>query len=109
MTNTSDHKIPVFRAKSPDGDQGGWVYEAKIHNQKGAEPPETEAYPLMRDGIKGGGGRKLDPGDSLKDRVNISKLFDLSKPGKYTIQLRRLDPEKQVMIDSNQVVVKVRR
>jgi hypothetical protein len=51
----------------------------------------------------------LPPGKSFEDNINISRLYDLSQPGKYRIQLERGYPRggKRSGIKSNLIVVTV--
>jgi len=60
-------------------------------------------------GVGGSGGYlRLHPGKTLVHRVNVSKLYDLSRPGLYTIQFRRLDEESKTLVKSNSAKVRVK-
>ncbi len=106
MENKTDHDLRVYRALSGDMDQGGWVYVVDVRDDKGAAPPRTQYARSI--GAGGSGGYlPLDPGKTLTDRVSVSKLYDLSRPGKYAIQFRRVDEESKTFVKSNKITVTV--
>jgi hypothetical protein len=52
----------------------------------------------------------LKPGESLEENVDISKLFDISYPGEYEVQLSRHisdDPKKET-VESNKITIIVK-
>ena len=49
----------------------------------------------------------LNPGESLKDSISISKMYDMTKPGKYQVQVQRTDPESKVIVKSNTIGITV--
>jgi hypothetical protein len=51
--------------------------------------------------------RKLGPGESLTETEPIGRLFDMSSPGKYVIQVSRRVPEAGVVVKSNKITVSV--
>ena len=55
-----------------------------------------------------GGSTKMKPWETMTDRVNVSKLYDLTQPGRYTIQFQRLDPETKTFVKSNEITVTLR-
>jgi hypothetical protein len=67
--------------------------------------PEDEREPEII--VASGGDGPLEPGKTLTDHVNVSDLYDLSGPGKYTIQFERFDPETKTSVASNKIVVTV--
>ena len=113
IENKSNHDVRVYRAISSDMDQGGWVYTVDVRDNKGVASPETRFYRIVQDRDpdvtmkKSGGSTKLKPGETMTDRVNVSKLYDLNQPGKYTIQFQRLDPETKTFVKSNEITVTV--
>lgn len=46
-------------------------------------------------------------GKSANASVNLSKIFDLSKPGKYTIETHQKDPENNAIVFSNTVTITI--
>ncbi len=120
LGNQSDHEIPVYKAWSDDADQGGWVYKVEVQDDKGTTVPETTFYRhrqghlTAEEDAKGGvmvmrSGSLifLKPGKTITDKVNVSKLSDLSRPGKYRIQFQRFDPESKTFVKSNAIAVAV--
>ena len=120
LENTSNHDISVYRDNSPD--QGGLVYKADVRDEDGKTAVETEFGRAVQGHdtleqvsrkpyviVGSGGDQNLAPGKEIKDRINVSKLYDLHQPGKYTIQLERFDLETKSFIKSNKITVTVRR
>lgn len=118
MKNESEHNISVYTENTSD--QGGFVYKADVWDEKGSTAPETKfgrsiqghdtPEELRREPyiiVTSGGEGSLAPGQTIIDQVNLNKLYDLSRPGKYTIRLRRFDLESNSFVLSNKVTVKV--
>jgi hypothetical protein len=49
----------------------------------------------------------LEPGQSVKQEYPVWDDYDLSKPGKYTIQVSRLDRETNTRVKSNTITITV--
>jgi len=49
----------------------------------------------------------LDPGKSVTNRVNVTQVYDLSRPGKYTIQVKQYDDESKSFVKPNKITVTV--
>jgi hypothetical protein len=49
----------------------------------------------------------LEAGKTLKRQLNASKLYDMTAPGSYTIQVQRRDPETDTMVKSNTITVTI--
>lgn len=47
----------------------------------------------------------LKPGDSLAEEVDISKEFEIKKPGRYTIRAQRWDEESKSMVKAEPLTV----
>jgi hypothetical protein len=108
MTNTSNHSIDCTRVASNGLDK---AYEYELRDKSGAvinaiprKHPEIgepfSAWPCV-----------LKPGESTtKDDALISKLFDLSKPGRYVVQVSRLiagEHKEQGVTKSNSITITV--
>jgi hypothetical protein len=106
--NESDH---VIRADTTAADDpGGWIFRADIQGEQGSNPPKTDFYENINSySVSGSMFRliKLKPGEARTDSVNVSKLYDLSRLGQYTIQLRRRDLEGKRYVKSNEITVTV--
>lgn len=57
----------------------------------------------------GCGGRSatevLKPGESLTEEVDLSKEFDIKKPGKYTVRAERFDEKAKAMVKAEPVTL----
>jgi hypothetical protein len=53
--------------------------------------------------------RTLDPGATMTEQEPVSRMFDMSKPGKYTIQASGpiTDPPEASIVKSNKITVTV--
>ena len=120
MTNKSDRDISIWRE---NGEQGGRVYKVDVHDDTGKTATETklgfvlnghadrsQLSALSLDDLHlgfSGACVVLKSGKTLTDEVNVSRLYDLSKPGKYSIQLSRLDEGSGTFVKSNTLNVAV--
>lgn len=69
------------------------------------EPPADPTHAVIIMGSRGISG--VLPGRSLLEKVVLNKLFDLNQPGKYTIQVEKVDDLSKTVIKSNIVAVTV--
>jgi len=83
-TNTSGQSI-VFRSEPME-----YRYEAVVRDAQGNLVADTEHGREARRPPEqySGGGFPLEPGKTTKDELVISDLYDLSRPGKYSVQVR---------------------
>ena len=109
VKNISNQDIYVYRALSENMDQGGWVYFADVCAEEGDPPPPTLYEFIVARSVGSGGYIKLTPGKSSTDHVNVSKLYDLSRPGKYRIKLQRFDVQTKSLVMSDGITVTVTR
>jgi len=108
VTNISNSKIALGRSMD---DRGEFEFAIDVHNDKGTVPPLTEygrgvikhEIPVM---VPYGGYSNLQPGETFKSELIVTKLFELS-PGKYTVQLERTEESTLRIIKSNSVSVTV--
>jgi hypothetical protein len=49
----------------------------------------------------------LKPGESDRHTVDLNDYYDMTKPGSYTVKVRRPDPESQAETKSNVIAVTV--
>jgi hypothetical protein len=113
VVNKSNHDISVSSTK----DHAGYEYPIDVWDEKGATAPETKfgraqnGHETAEDAneitVFDVGHGTLNPGKALSDRVNVSLLYDLSHPGKYTIQFKRYDEESKSIVRSNKITVTV--
>jgi hypothetical protein len=114
LTNTSNQQIFVRREKRDDKAEFSYSFdvrdeagkpapEAKYKRALKGEQPEGETTVV----VSAPGLVPIDPGQSLDEEVIVSKLFDLSVPGKYVIHAERLDDTSNVSVNSNVVTITV--
>jgi hypothetical protein len=113
-TNTSDREVVYYET-------GPWHYNIYVRDATGAYAPDTPEglgkHPWSPRRTGGGGvfsgpsfrfRLAIGPGKKQEDEVDVTKEYDLSKPGKYTVQLERPDPEnKGQWLRSNTITVTV--
>ena len=120
LTNSSSHNIRVWSHNDSDDDRG---YRVNVRDDTGAFAPDTKrgiarngrgdissltAEELTRYGtVVSGACGVLKSGTSLSYFVTATRLYGLSKPGKYTVQLECLDEESKTYVKSNTVTVTI--
>ena len=103
LENKSDHVLLVFRVLTGvDDDQGGWVYGVVVKDEKAQNPQATG----FKTGHGSGASIPLQSGKRMTDRINICKLYDLSRPGKYRMQVYRYGMGNAMLL-SNTITVTV--
>lgn len=119
LTNISGHDISLWHENAED--QGGWVYKIDIHDERGRIPPETELGRRIRlnttdiadvtpedfVGHRSGASSALGSGKTEIDMLNVSRLYNLTQPVKYTIQVERFDDISKTEVKSNTIVVSI--
>jgi hypothetical protein len=110
LTNTSNREIYIIHEKASDvGEQAGFTLD--VRDAGGMVVPFTRYGQLFfnHEAVTLGAPSPFDlkPGKTLKDEIIVSKLFDLSKPGKYSIQVKRQDDSSTAVVKSNTITVTV--
>ena len=82
------------------------LYRAVSGDRTGKDASEPPPDPLHETLIIGSGvAGQLDPGEKREHLVVLnrknSELFDLRKPGKYTVQVERMDNASKTIVKSN--------
>ena len=49
----------------------------------------------------------VQPGRVVMQTAHLAKLVNLSRPGVYTVQVSRKDPETQEVVESNEITLNV--
>jgi hypothetical protein len=110
--NDSNQILPFGREKPLSMDQGGESFWVDVWNDEGVRPTETTFYrkklghltPEERAEaelrISNASFIILKPGEARTDRIDVGRLYDLRRPGTYTIQV-------QFPIQSNRITVTV--
>jgi len=101
--NVSDHEIEITPrlAGLSRPEQAHFYYVPDVRDEKGNAVSETEFGRRVRKGeafYVGGGSEALGqhynplhPGESRTSKIRLDDLYDLSTPGKYTVQVQFLD------------------
>jgi len=119
--NVSNHRIVLRRqARSHDAGMLGSVFRVDVRDTQGNTPPDmelgraanhladTSPDPASMAAARAAGTVvSLKPGQDWRNGVSVSDLCDLSKPGQYTIQVRRWDDETKTWVKSNAITVTV--
>ena len=114
VTNTSERTIGFIRSPGEIPDE--WFrYKVHIHNEAGQSAPASGHARELKNkqtfDFQSSYARWLKPGESFADNVEITKLYDLSQPGMYTISVEREFPPAQNLgvgsIKSNTITVTV--
>jgi len=112
LKNTSDHEITLLR--SPGTGRGELEFESDVLSEKGNPASQTKyGHGLKKSGLDAVEGSRimfrLQPGETYEDSMSLNKLYDLSKPGKYRIELHKRVPDHlgQGVVKSNALVITV--
>ncbi len=114
VTNTSNRTISFITSPGPIPEDS-LLYEINVRDAQG-NPAPASAYLRTRDKripIDYGSrfARTLKPGESFVDQVTVTRFYDLSGPGEYTISVSRPMPPRQSLgkgsVKSNAVTVTV--
>jgi hypothetical protein len=97
--NVSNEQFLVSEAKYPS-EAETW-FKIYLRDQDGNLAPETKHGRRVRLGkddpgettifVGGASIRQLQPGDSVTHRIILNRLYDLTRPGKYTIEIEGID------------------
>jgi len=104
LTNTSDHTVDRSTAYS-NGLDRQYLYDVCDENGNSVEKP-GEHHELNGVSLATG---ELAPGETANGETRITTLYDLTKPGQYTVQLSRFigKDEKQGVVKSNTITITV--
>lgn len=119
ITNTSGHEIYLSASKAPS--QGEFNHQLVVLDEKGRVPPLTQYQYLLRGEVPPSQSGAppivipyselfipISPGHTGLDEILINKLYDMSHPGRYSIQILRTDPESKTIVKSNTIQINVR-
>lgn len=95
LTNTSASQIHI--AKTNGADDAEIHYTVDVRDDQGNLAPYTTYSRNLKAGTKvlvwSDLTYTLEPGGTLKDTALVTKLYDLTRPGKYSIQVSREIPK----------------
>ncbi len=114
VTNTSDRNISFITSPGLMPEDG-FLYEISVRDSQGSPAPPSAYRRTMDKRIPTDYGsrfaRRLKPGESFVDQVTVTRFYDLSRPGNYTISVTRPMPPRQNLgngsVTSNAVTVTV--
>jgi len=111
LMNISDHEIAVPDEELSDASQFGFGVE--VRDSQGRLAHLAESGPASKFGPQSEGSHYMPivrPGKSLEVEININKIYDMSKPGKYTILTHRTHTvESGLDVKSNTITITVER
>jgi hypothetical protein len=90
LTNASDHELHLWKIPGY-APQAEFYYAFDVRDDQGRELPETEYGRRMKSGFMRGSriSYTVAPGESVADEAVMTKLYNFSQPGKYTVQISR--------------------
>lgn len=102
VKNESGHAIRLYKAPGEDG-QAEAANDVDVYDANAKALPRIDGRKITRQGKtlqlpKSWISRKIVPleaGESAKDFMILSDLFDLSKPGEYLVKVRHMRPGEE--------------
>ena len=101
LTNISGRELLIIGSRHPRGAEDD--FQLCVRDAQGNLAAMKPREPSQ--GSQAGG--SWAPGQSFTDKFDLGESFDLTKPGKYTVQLKRKDVKTGVEVESNTVTVTV--
>ncbi len=100
VKNLTDQRIQVSSSRS------AWeTGEILIRDGSGnVIPPIQNPQTVFR---SSGSSIVVKPGKDYTESFNISKQFDLTKPGQYSLQIEKKDPSSNTVVKSNILVLTI--
>ncbi|HEV2195701.1 MAG TPA: hypothetical protein VGR55_08965 [Candidatus Acidoferrum sp.] len=114
ITNTSNRKISFVTSPGPIPED--WIlYEIDVRDEQGRSVALSSDLRGMDPRVPINYGsrtaRSLAPGESFVDQVTVTRFYDLTPPGQYTISVARSMPPRQNLgngtIKSNAMTITV--
>jgi hypothetical protein len=119
-TNVSDHEIELvwvygavgefFNRVEIQDDRGLAVASTKYgHDLPGRDvaPRGPGPYYVSRGSMGSLWFKRMPPGKTLQDAIILTKLHDLSRSGRYTVQVERFDETTKTFVKSNKIAITV--
>ena len=104
LQNVSDHSIPFAHRLGREDPEFSFVFLVR-----------DAAGHLLGENIAPGEGssarstvEEVPPGGAIVETAHLTRLVDLSTPGRYTVRVYRRDAEKNVVVRSNEITLTVR-
>jgi len=116
LTNLTDKDLIL---DVDNGSRGESDYTIQVLDKDGQEPPRTRYHRAVRGEdssdpntntvlvfMRSSGLRAVKPGKALEEKIDLNELYVL-KPGKYSVQVERLDSDGKTHMKSNKITVTV--
>jgi dipeptidyl aminopeptidase/acylaminoacyl peptidase len=107
LKNLSDHQI--FFGHRPGRDTPEYSFRVEVRNAAGHVVEET-AYgreAMQRQESQSPTVDYLQPGGTVVETAHLTKLVNLSRPGRYTVRVYRKDAESKTVVRSNEITLNV--
>ena len=104
LQNTSGSDIVVTRHRGHRKETRD--YRIEIRDSDGQLVPPTP-LPLDMIIIGGTSGQTIKNKETAKDVIDITKHFDIKRPGSYTIQFGKSDPVSGRIVQSNKIFITI--
>ncbi len=110
LTNNSNHDISVgrdvrerdYQVEVRDAN-GDLAVDTKYgHARNGHADPNSFTPDELRSNVYC---VNVKAGETSVFEVDVSKLYEIAKPGKYTVQLQKLDPVSVTIVKSNKITL----
>jgi hypothetical protein len=109
-TNTSSHEIVWQRAPVDS------FFDIDIRDAESKRPPRRTPNKTIEPSkgkiveLPTGGGPLLilTPGETLKFKVDLASIYDLTKKGSYLVRFHRFDGEAKVDVVSNEIAINLK-
>jgi predicted DNA-binding transcriptional regulator AlpA len=114
VTNTSDRSITFIRSPGIIPHEA-IRYNIEVRDSRGESAPPSEYVRKLKTSetrwFESSHAYTIKPGESFVDDVEVTRFYDLSQPGKYTISVAREFPPRQKLgegaVKSNSIDVTV--
>jgi len=110
LTNVSDRSLFFLRGRLSGPD---YTYRVEIYDDQGKLVRYTEDYVkrIHREppydqmiGVSNGP-YEVEKGKTVTEEIEVTKQYDLSTPGKYTVRVFHPDPAANVDVESSNVLI----
>jgi hypothetical protein len=107
LTNTTDHQIYVAELLG-----GGELnYDIQVRDSTGKSAQETPFGHKLHTHTANLGGsivrRTVDPGKTVVSHANLNTVYELKRPGDYTVQVSSRDPSTHTVVQTNTITLTV--
>ena len=111
--NATNHRIWLGRVLSSDpsrDDASDYLYVVDVLSDRGIRAPYTKYGKEHAEAIGADGSVTVFPvpvDGQLEDAVVVSRQYDLSASGRYSIQVRQFDSVSKTWVRSNTIIVTI--